>query len=195
MKKIFVVLATLVFGMVFLGSAMAIPINGTIYFNGSADLDFAIPNATKMTFSTWDDVETSAGATGDYSSIVSGTATTFQDFSFADPGVVPLWTLTANSITYSFDATSINVSQGYLPAPPTTPFLSAWGVGTAYIVGAGSFDPTPGVWSITTQGNTATLSFSSFTTVPEPATLLSIGLGLVCLAGFGIRRRSMKNKH
>jgi hypothetical protein len=71
-------------------------------------------------------------------------------------------------------------------------FLNLEGQGVAYETG---YDPTPGSWSITDTGRSATVTFGFSATVPDAgATALLVGLGLVGIAaGLVAERRLVRS--
>jgi hypothetical protein len=185
MKKRFLLIVvtviTVLCGTCFLATADMI--NGTIDFTGVASTDSGLATATQ--FTGFSGVEV-ALASGDYAGTL-GDSVTFAPFSLTAASVAPLWMIVDSGYTYSFNATSVDVTRGSIG---NLAFLAVGGNGTAYISGNGSsFDPSPGVWSITTQGTGSRFTFSSTAQVPEPATLLLLGLGL---CGVGLTRARKK---
>lgn len=180
------------------GPAFAAPITGKIGFGGNASpVDVNGDPLLNFDGAVGIDVESNLalvllGSTdGSFSAVPAGTLATFNDFTF-DPAVVPvkpLWSLNSGSISFSFDLTSITV----LPSPGDN-FITLSGSGT--LMGTG-FDDTEASWSF--SGNTTTndteFVFSADNTVPqaqvpEPATLLLIGTGLLAAGGMAMRRRA-----
>ena len=113
-------------------------------------------------------------ATGVYADegVGSGTSITLTDLSL--PALLPA-TIWKTGI-FEFSLESITQNDGTTLA----------GVGT---VSAAGYDDTHGSWSFTSQGNdTGNFAFSS-TTVPAPASIALMGLGLI---GLGMTRRKAK---
>ena len=165
-------------------SAMATPISGSINFTGALNLigGTSLPTATGIDFTN--PALVADGGTGIYASIPSfpsagllgATTVIFSDFNFpVTSAVVPLWTLTYGPNTYDFDLYSItNITA-----------TSISGTGS---LGATGFEDTLGLWQLTTQAGSGTLSFSATSSVPEPGTMMLLGLGIFGLAIFGKRR-------
>jgi hypothetical protein len=112
-------------------------------------------------------------------------AATYNDFTFnplPGGGYTPLWTFTFSGITYSFDLLSASI------VTQTASGIVLSGAGTLKATG---FDDTVGQWSFsgdTTGGGVFAFSATNSVPVPEPASLVVLGAGLIG-AGFARRRR------
>ena len=181
MKKIFVTLAAICcFAAT---SALAVPISGNVNFSGGCSYSGGTTPADATGIDFLGGL-TMYGNTGNYAEVSPLTPVTFQDFTFSpdlSPSPVdPLWQFVYDGKTYSFVMNSVTASSGVNS-------LTLDGTGMLAITG---FDDTPGNWIFTTQGQSATLSFSATSSVPEPGTILLLGGGLLGLAFYGRRRMS-----
>lgn len=168
-------------------SSMATMIEGNINFFGSLNLvgGTTLPAATGIHFNN--PAFVADGGTGIYAALPSypsafpepATLVTFKDFTFSSVSTTPvtsLWTLTYAGKTYDFDLNSITAITA----------TSISGIGT---LGASGYEDTKGLWELTTQSTgTNKLSFSAASTVPEPGTMMLLGLGILGMAIYGKRR-------
>lgn len=166
-------------------TVQAVPITGSLNFTGGT----VTYNATAITaFGAGTTVNDAVGTlpTGSYLG-TGGASVTFAPggFTFAptlSPNPVsPLWDFSVGGSDYSFALTGITAySEAF--------GLSVSGFGTLSISG-GTYDPTPGIFTLTGTGSGSTIGFTAMSAVSDPVpdggtTVLMLGLALVAIGLF-----------
>lgn len=139
-------------------NAHAVPINGSLGFNGSGSGSQAGGIST-LTFNNSGTVDIRIG---DYVGIPSGTPVNFAPISWSGSGTSavltssnsPQWTVTSGGVTYQFSLLSL-VNATINPATGT---VSLSGRGTATISGAINRDPTSANFSVAGTGTNLTFN-------------------------------------
>ncbi len=191
MKKLLVVcsLVVMLIGVTAFNAA-ALQFTGDISFSGGVTpkdsggfATYNYLNAIQLTFPSLAVITAVDGQYAGlptYTQIVTFNTVTYNPVTVP---ITPLWTFVNGSLTYSFGATSMTVSDWSANS------IKLVGVGSASITG---FDASPGTWLITGNSAGQTASFSSSAAVvPEPSTLLLMGSGLLSLFGLLALRKKL----
>jgi hypothetical protein len=184
MKTVLVILAG---GLLLCQQTQADPITGAVEFFGSASASGPSGPPDTIHFTNpWHTLAT----TGSYNVVLTGTDTTFSDFSFIGDGAAatllgpdtPVWTFTFGSRTYSFDLLAL--TNGHVEAGS----MAFTGTGIAHITG---FDATPASFALQGAGTgfDFTLSSSTTATIPEGSTTALFVLGLVLVGIVTLRQK------
>jgi hypothetical protein len=126
-------------------TVQAIPyINGSISFNGVPVFDNPSDLSSATAFTAINSVTVAVGQQiGDYAAIPDRTTASFSAFIFKPPTtpLIPLWDVTYNGITWSFDATSMVAHFNSA--------MQIWNLGGNGIAHMTGEADTPGQWNLT----------------------------------------------
>jgi hypothetical protein len=182
------ILAILAGGLLFCQQTQADPVTGAIEFFGGATAS-GPSGGTPDTIHFLNPWHTLA-ATGSYAVVLTGTDTTFNDFTFIGDGSaatlvlpdMPVWTFTVGPTTYSFDLLAL--TNGHVDEGS----MAFTGTGIAHITG---FDDTPASFALQGAGTgfDFTLSSSTTATIPEGSTTVLLVLGLVLVGIVTLRQK------
>jgi hypothetical protein len=167
--------------------AGAAPIVGNVHFIGTGVFNGTPAAATSISF-PWSVEIAENISDGSYAGLNAATTAVFQNlamgpqFNLPELNIDNLWSFSDGGLTYSFDLTKITLNE----MAGTQRVLE--GLGVAQITG---FDDTPGFWTLSTSGTSASVSFSSFTSsVPDSGTsALLLGIALVAMSAVVHRTR------
>ena len=162
-------------------AVQATSINGSVAFSGGASVDNPLNLGAATQFTSITAIVTPTTQFGNYTALANGLAVTFTPFKFNPPAanVIPLWTVTVGTITYSFAATSV------------TSFWdgarSQWDLGGNGIASITGFTDTAGTWNATVgvQGQSFFFGSASATGIPDGgSTVMLLGAALSALGLF-----------
>lgn len=130
-------------------------IEGSLSFAGVPVLNGPVGSATAIT--SFSSAVVTSSQPGSFAGL-GGVVAVWSSFPFAPAvaPVVPLWTLSTNGLTYSFDATSVQLDF------QNTNFIDIHGSGIAHVTG---YADTPGTWSIGISQIGSNSTFAAFTSV------------------------------
>ncbi|MDH5571713.1 MAG: PEP-CTERM sorting domain-containing protein [Gammaproteobacteria bacterium] len=153
-----------------------VPADGTNLQDATA-VDFLEWTGSAYVSGTTGGSFTVTSASGDFANYVTPSPFilgTINDFSLSSPftPVTPLWQIGG----FSFDLLNISILE------QTANVLTLSGTGQIY---GNQFERTDGQWIMTANGGESTFSWSSTTaSVPEPATMWLMSMGMMGLIGF-----------
>lgn len=171
-------------------SAVAIPITGSISFNGTPNFDNS-PLSTATEITSYDSAYIAfVQQTGDYASLPNLLSVTFSPFIFNPPtqSVNPLWTFDYDGRTYSARTTSqVSIFNAA---------TNIWNFGGMGILSITGYEDTAADWNFSTGriGNSfffgsAAAAIDAPTSVPESGeTILMLALGFGCMLLVGRSR-------
>jgi len=182
MKSKLLTAVALAVGLGFVTAAQAVPIaaGSALSLNGN---DTYTATATSFTINFSNPANVGA-ASGSFTALAplpaTGAATMIATLSNTTAAGFTLYTATVGAVTTDLVAASIT---GFSFVSGALPTLTVTGAGTLDLTG---FTPTPGIYTITTQGpTTAAVTFSATSVasavVPEPASLTLLGSALIGL--------------
>jgi hypothetical protein len=194
-KTILAVLGTAVLGLMS-QSAQAVPINGSIGFNGNGfGSQGAGGSPSTLTFNNPMTVD-SLFRFGDYSGVPAGTAVNFAPITWTGSGTSamltslnsPEWSFTTGGTTYSFNLLSLT------SATMNGGAVSLQGTGVAFISGAINRDPTFATFSVQGTGNNFSFQIiqasNSVAGVPDGGSAIALlGMGVM---GLEFLRRKLR---
>ena len=184
------ILGILVGGLLLCQQTQAVSITGAIQFFGSSIASGPSgPPDTIHFINPWHSV----AATGSYNGVLTGTNTTFNDFSFIGDGTAatligtdsPIWTFTIGATTYSFDL--LTLTDGHVDAGS----MGFSGTGIAHITG---FADTPASFGFEGDGAGFNFQLSSSTTAPTTTpeggtTVVMLAFGLALIGIMTLRQK------